>query len=936
MIWVYSRDRIVSLECTTPRLLACLPTSSLSFSSPRISLPDMDISEALGVALSGRYRIERELGRGGMATVYLADDLRHHRKVALKALRPELATVLGAERFLSEIQLTANLQHPHVLPLFDSGEADGLLYYVMPFVEGESLRDRLAREGQLPVQEAVRIGVAVAGALDYAHRRGVIHRDLKPANILLQDGHPLVADFGIALAVRAAGGERVTESGLTLGTPEYMSPEQAAGDRLIDARSDVYSWAAVIYEMLVGEPPHTARTVQALIAKLLTEPPQHLRSRRPSVPEHVEAAVLKGLEKLPADRLGTAGELADALQGRLVVTVGNGSGAAALEPGRAGTSGGHAGANGWTRLLRHPASIAVLALLIGVGIGRLSDARSSAVETTPIRFQLDLDAAVTAPSIGSVKPFAISADGRTLAIRGAQAGVVGIYLRRLEESEPRLIPGTEGAGMSALSPDGRSIVFQRAGELLRINLDGGAPLRLGEAGSGTSASWGQSGIVLGGTQGLLLVSSDGGPSLELTRTDPESEVGHFNPVWLPDGETVLFERRSRDSANSSHLGVASVRTTSWSLLDLAGTAPLGVADGMLVYSDGTQSLLGVPFDLDRLAVLGEAITLLEGIDVGPTGIPAAALSLNGTLVFLAAEDATSERELVAVSLVGTASPVTSLRRAFNHPRYSPDGRRVAVSVANAGTEEVSVIDLSSGTIDPLTRETLSHRPAWFPDGRSILYRSLRGGQFGLWRQAADGSGPAERFQSATEGQVTRSGEFLVYRTGTGANLDIWFRALVGDTTSHALAASPEFAEKSPSISSDGRWVAYASNESGAYQVYVRELSATGARYPVSVDGGDHPVWAREANRLYYRNGPELVEAALDLEPPFSVDRRVLFEFEDVQDAFHRSYDVAPDGSHFLMVRSIGEAGTRTHVILDWAAEVQAMVRTAESGPGPRG
>src|SRR5512134_3987924 len=215
----------------------------------------MDPLAHLQTALSERYRVERLIGVGGMATVYLARDLRHDRNVALKLLKPELGAVLGVERFLSEIRVTANLQHPHLLPLFDSGEAEGLLYYVMPFVEGESLRARLDREKQLPVDEAVAIARQIASALDYAHARNVIHRDLKPENILFQAGQPVLADFGIALAVANAGGTRITQTGLSLGTPQYMSPEQATGDRAVDARSDIYSLACVLYEMLTGEAP---------------------------------------------------------------------------------------------------------------------------------------------------------------------------------------------------------------------------------------------------------------------------------------------------------------------------------------------------------------------------------------------------------------------------------------------------------------------------------------------------------------------------------------------------------------------------------------------------------------------------------------------------------------------------------------------------------
>src|SRR5687768_6152007 len=271
---------------------------------------------SLASALHGRYTIDREIGRGGMATVYLARDVRHNRHVALKVLNPELGAVLGVERFLAEIEVTANLQHPNLLPLFDSGEANGLLFYVIPFVQGESLRARLDREKQLPVDETVRITTAIAGALDYAHRHKVIHRDLKPENILMQEGQPLIADFGIALAVSKAGGERITQTGLSLGTPQYMSPEQATGDRVVDGRTDIYSLGAMVYEMLLGDPPHSASTSQAIIAKVLTEKPTSVRTSRPSVPPHVDGAIGKALEKLAADRFATAKEFAEALEGR--------------------------------------------------------------------------------------------------------------------------------------------------------------------------------------------------------------------------------------------------------------------------------------------------------------------------------------------------------------------------------------------------------------------------------------------------------------------------------------------------------------------------------------------------------------------------------------------------------------------------------------------
>jgi len=271
-------------------------------------------TERLTAALSDRYRLERELGAGGMATVYLAEDLKHHRQVAIKVLRPELAALLGAERFLKEIETTATLQHPHILPLLDSGQADGLLYYVMPFVEGESLRDRLNRERQLPVEEAIRIAIEVATAIDYAHRHNIIHRDLKPENILLQDGQALVADFGIALAVSTTAGDRLTSTGLSVGTPAYMSPEQAAGERTLDSRSDIYALGCVLYEALAGEVPYPGPTIQSITARKLSQPVPSLRAVRGTVSAGLEAVISRALASVPADRFGTGRELAEALR----------------------------------------------------------------------------------------------------------------------------------------------------------------------------------------------------------------------------------------------------------------------------------------------------------------------------------------------------------------------------------------------------------------------------------------------------------------------------------------------------------------------------------------------------------------------------------------------------------------------------------------------
>ncbi|HTG84472.1 MAG TPA: serine/threonine-protein kinase, partial [Gemmatimonadales bacterium] len=269
--------------------------------------------ERLKAALADRYRLERELGAGGMATVYLATDLKHDRLVAVKVLKPEIASIVGTDRFLQEIRITARLTHPHILPLLDSGTADGFLYYVAPYIEGESLRARLDREKQFPLEDALQVTREVAGALDYAHRNGVIHRDIKPENLLLSQGKAIVADFGIARALSLSDAPRLTETGLALGTPYYMSPEQAAGDKELDGRSDIYALGCVLYELIVGEPPHTGPTAQAVLARIMVDPVRSIRAVRDAVPESLERTILRALARAPADRFASAGEFGAAL-----------------------------------------------------------------------------------------------------------------------------------------------------------------------------------------------------------------------------------------------------------------------------------------------------------------------------------------------------------------------------------------------------------------------------------------------------------------------------------------------------------------------------------------------------------------------------------------------------------------------------------------------
>ena len=821
-----------------------------------------------------------------MATVYLAHDTRHDRKVALKVLHPDLAAALGGQRFLSEIRTTANLQHPHIVPLHDSGETGGMLYYVMAFVEGESLRDRLNRERLLPVEDAIRIATEVADALGYAHAHGVIHRDIKPENILLHGGHAMVADFGIALAVQHAGTARLTQTGLSLGTPQYMSPEQAMGEATIDARSDVYALGAITYEMLVGEPPFTGPSLQAIIARVVAEEPRPLTSQRKSISPAVEGAVLKALEKIPADRFDTPGAFAAALKG-------------AAPAGYAR----RAAKSRW----REIAIGAGLVALILAGALASSISRRPEGQLHPLTARIAADA--HAPS--NLAEVALSPDGAQLAYITIGAFDGGrIWIRSMADGTARAIAETEAARYPFWSPDGKSIGFFSNGSLRVVTLAGGAVRTLAPAPNvAPGASWGSNNDILYTPffDGLYSIPASGG--------EPRRFSGPHNidrePSFLPDGRHFLYWRAA--GGNGGDLYAGDLKSGESKLIENNVSSPKYIAPGYVAYFRTTEqheleqpgALFVQKFNVGKLAFTGDPVTLSLHVE-RPFQYPS--FTAVGDLVLMReGKESSNSHGQDSIFWLDRATGATTPIKG-NGPTWTysiaRDGR---IAFGGLGlwlydaARDVSVrIPSSVGAPWP---------PIWSPDGSQIAVvksseiglipvdgrsaeRAFSGSDDGRWSDPTDWSGDGEVYYLREPAQAHPQRELWRHNVASGRNE----RVVTGPGDVFAARTNP-----------DGKWIAWESDATGRREIYLGPKAGSATPLRVSKSGGGSPHWTRGGRELLYMSGDgHIVSVSVQIgDTPVIGDEKHVATLVNPEpfgfDPFlNTRFDVTPDGNRLIV------------------------------------
>ena len=885
------------------------------------------VPDRFATALADRYRIERELGAGGMATVWLAHDLKHQRLVAIKVLKPELVVTIGAERFVQEITTTAALQHPHILPLFDSGMAEGAPFYVMPFIDGETLRAKLDRETQLAVADAVRIASDVADALHYAHQRGVIHRDIKPENILLANGRPMVADFGIALALSAAAGGRMTETGLSLGTPHYMSPEQATAEKEISARSDQYSLGTVLFEMLAGQPPHVGGSAQQIIMKIIAEDASDVRKLRKAVPANVAAAVGMALEKLPADRFESAKTFAEAL----------------ANPAFKGTVGAaHATATATTQATTHWRTMATA---LGVAALALAGFAWWAL-TRGGDAPRDVGLSPTAPMRMEdvYRNFAVAHDGSFIVYEAKVGATSQLYVQSLVSPEVRPIAGTEGAfGTPRISPDDQRVAFAAGTDLKIVPVAGGTAKAIAKAGDLQGGAWLASGqIFFSDADGRTLrwVDPDAGPG----RTVPANYC--IWPHLMSDGDHVLCGGGAEKAAAVMSV-TKDVRTKRYLRRSpIAGAAgvPLVLGANFRVVDEDYLVYMGLDGTLMATKLLDrDSLTVGKSVPVEPmvrrvsySGAGQFDITTTGALVYLPGTNAEAGR-LIRWSGPGRAAPLPLEPAVYLRWSVSPDGRRIAAVVSGVQQEELRIYDITTGKSETVDQGFYIGGASWSPDGRALAYRlhlAKTPDAEQLLLRSLDSPAPPRVL-------AARNTPMKLQPT-TWLDDDFLLVGAIGSTLAHVmhLGGATVRADSLPinayfiAASPNRRWLVYQGE--GVVGITLQTYPALDKRYLVDAQG--HEAQWRSANELVYfttsTGGGEAERQSFSrvrIDPGSSTPvgtPEVLFTDARFADTPGYSFAIAPGGDIIYLQTTSENLGHYVRVVPNWVKKMKRAVDEA--------
>jgi serine/threonine protein kinase/Tol biopolymer transport system component len=890
----------------------------------------------------GPYEILSAIGAGGMGEVYKARDTRLDRIIALKVLPTHLADRAELrERFEREAKTIASLNHPHICTLYDTGHQDDIDFLVMEYIEGETLAQRL-QKGALPIQQVLQYSIEISDALDKAHRKGITHRDLKPGNIMLTKSGTKLLDFGLAklkqevapasvpLSELPTAKDPLTAHGSIVGTLQYMAPEQLEGKE-VDARTDLFAFGAVVYEMATGKRAFQGDTQASVISAIMSSEPPLMSSLQPMTPPALDSVVKRSLAKDPDERCQSANDLTYELR-----WIAEGGSQGAMAP--------TAKAKSIRALGERPLILGLGSLLLGLAIASLAlwNLRPSPSPQPVTRTVINLPPGQQLAGLDGGPAVALSPDATHLAYVARQGGTQQIYLRPLDSLESRPMPGTEGANEPFFSPDGQWLGFVAGGKLKKVSVNGGAALTLGDAVNSGGASWGSQGLIAfapaADVEPIQQVPDAGGTPQPLTRFE-KGEVSHRWPEFLPGGKAVLFA--AGNNANyftNAQVAVQMVGKGERRNLIQGGTHPRYSPSGHIVYAQG-GNLMAVPFDPQRLTATGAAIPVVEDVlQSTSSGAAQFSISATGSLVYVKGGIQSVQSRLVWVGRNGGEQPLPAPAHAYLGPRLSPDGRMVAVAIQEQEAQ-IWQYDLSRETLTRWTFEGSNNvGPTWSPDGKRIAFNSNnKGGPLNIFWQLADGSGGLERLTTSQYANVPMSwspdGKLLAFlEVNPTTGYDIWVLRM--DDRKAQLFLRTPFNESVPRFSHDGRWLAYVSNESGRYEIYVQPYPGPGGKWQISTEGGTEPAWNPNGRELFYRSGDKMMAVDIATRPSFTVGKpQMLFEGPYMPTPLtNPNYDVSPDGQRFLMLKpseSAEAAPTQINVVLNWFEELKQKVPTGK-------